>query len=708
MMKYDKNKRWKVLILQVGLLSGCTSVSELNQYDKDATYAVSGSRIASDEIKSTEVKAPIEAAVTKGEITSVNSLHRQVGSSSSLSDFYQNFSDKKNITVTTEKLPLDKFVHYVFGSLLNVSYIVSDELNSEDKVLTLNISEKISEKELLALTESQLIESGNEITYKKGIYYITPLKNGGSRYAIGVGGRVQDIPTNANSILQIVPVTYALSSFAIKALQDFTPASVRFDGSQQSLFIRGRYSDVARTLDIFRYLDKPANRGKHVALFELTYITSSDFTEQLTNLLASEGINSAVNKATGSNLVFVPLEQVGSVAVFSSSDIILKRVKYWASKIDKPAQGSELNYFLYYPKFARATDLASSVSAILSGQSALLPASSSSSNTKNNNSNNRKSTQVNTQQQQRSVSNYSGLVVDERSNAIIFNISAAEFNQIKPLLQQLDVLPKQILLDVTIAEVTLSGEFKKGVEFYLSKGNSSGGTKGAFGIPDIGGLGFLYKNGSTEIQMNAFQENKLVNVLSNPSLLVRDGVSATINIGTDIPVVTSTVDTEGDGSKVTETIQYRKTGVDLSVTPTVNSRGVVIMNISQNISNQTDTSAGSSSPSIFERSITTEVIADSGQTIILGGIITENISRTETKVPLLGDIPLLGELFRYDGDSKTKTELVMLVTPRIIERSDEWEGVIEEFGSGFQHLEFPGSKGKIEKKDDVEVSQPSN
>lgn len=686
------NKTFLVAAIQLGLLTGCGSTSLSNNPYEDTSYVIKNSPLAIKQDAKKDAQAADIEPIEKRGIKRLNSLHQQKNIKTNETGLYDQFSDEPTLMVTAEKLPLGQFINYVMGDVLQLSYIVTDQLANSSKNVTINITEKISPRALMQLLNEQLEESGNELVLKEDIYYVMPIVNGGSRYAIGIGSDLEDIPSNANNILQIVPITYELSRFAMMSIRDFTPAQVIHDTEQNSLFIRGRYSDVARTLDVFRYLDKPANRGKHVSLFELTYIDSTSFIEQLKTLLKTEGINVGDDSGNSANLVFVPLDQVGSVAVFASDDSLLNRAKYWAKTLDKPLQGAELNYFIYYPKFARAADLASSLQPLISGGGASNTQRQSSSTNKRDSAKSEEGTsrQVNTDRP--SFNNSSELVVDERSNAMIFNMDASQYNQLLPLIKQLDVLPKQILLQVVIAEVTMTGDFKKGVEFFFSKGNSSGGTKGAFGVADLGGMSYLWKDGGNQIQISAFEENKFVNVLSNPTLLVRDGVEANITVGTDIPVVTSTVDTEGDGSKVTETIQYRKTGVDVSVTPTVNSRGVVIMNIVQSISNQTDTSAGSSSPSIFDRSITTEVIADSGQTIILGGIISEDKNSTQTKVPFLGDIPVLGHLFRYDGDGSSKTELVMLVTPRIIERNDEWQGLIEQFGQGFENLKLPNNK----------------
>nr|MDC2854611.1 hypothetical protein [Ningiella sp. W23] len=256
------------------------------------------------------------------------------------------------------------------------------------------------------------------------------------------------------------------------------------------------------------------------------------------------------------------------------------------------------------------------------------------------------------------------MVVDERANTLIFHTSGEEYQQLLPLIKRLDILPKQVMLEVVIAEVTLQGEFKRGVEFALNKGNYGLSTTGAFMGDGFGGLSYLLQGDNGRIAINLLQTNSLAKILSRPSLVVRDGVSASINVGTDIPIIGETTSDPINGDRQTTSIDYRKTGVELSVTPTVNAQGVVLMEINQKVSNQATGSTSSSvNPSIFERTIKTEVVAQSGQTVILGGLISENNSNSDSKVPLFGDLPLIGALFRADTKNNDRTELVVLVTP---------------------------------------------
>jgi general secretion pathway protein D len=170
---------------------------------------------------------------------------------------------------------------------------------------------------------------------------------------------------------------------------------------------------------------------------------------------------------------------------------------------------------------------------------------------------------------------------------------------------------------------------------------------------------------------------------------VRDGVSATINVGSDISVIGSTTVDPINGERQTTTSEYRKTGVDISVTPTVNSQGIIVMEVDQTISNSIPSSSGASgNPDIFERSLSTEVVARSGQTVILGGLISANYNQGGSSAPRLGDIPLLGNLFKSSSDSQDRTELVMLITPKLIENLDQWQIVMSDFKQGLKYLYF--------------------
>ena len=264
-----------------------------------------------------------------------------------------------------------------------------------------------------------------------------------------------------------------------------------------------------------------------------------------------------------------------------------------------------------------------------------------------------------------------------------------------PLIGKLDVMPKQVMLDIIIAEVSMKDEFKHGVEWALTQGEVSLTTNGAFNVGAIGGFGIningMIDGTSAPLVANFLATNSLVNILSQPTLMVRDGVAATINVGSNISVVGQTTTDPISGERQTTTSVYRQTGVKLAVTPTVNASGIVVMEVSQSISNSVPGSGGASgNPDIFDRSITTEVLARSGQTVMLGGLISENRSVGGSGVPGLAKLPIVGNLFKAQSDATDRTELVMLITPRVVEDLSGWEPLMEDFRRGLRFFHSDG------------------
>jgi general secretion pathway protein D len=257
--------------------------------------------------------------------------------------------------------------------------------------------------------------------------------------------------------------------------------------------------------------------------------------------------------------------------------------------------------------------------------------------------------------------------------------SPAEYKNILNLLMELDVPPRQVLIEATVAELTLRDELKYGLEWFfrnkMLKGDYTLQT--LFSVP-TGGPGLVYQfisdSGKFNVAINAFALDDKVNILSTPRLMVLDNQEATIQVGTDIPIVTGEV-TAADVSQavpsIMRNIQYRNTGVILRVKPTINTEGLLTLNISQEVSEMGSNPPGINSPTILMRRINTTVVASQGETIVLGGLISESKGFTVSKIPLLGDIPLLGMLFKTTSKDDKKTELIIFLKPTIITNIDQ-------------------------------------
>lgn len=681
-MKNTKiSARSMTLVFTALLLAGCAQTRE--------PLVVSPSKISGQApavVENEDLNLEAEPTQNTTSLTRLRAANRPNTQLSGGQQLALNFTDSDSQTVMANELPLKEFVQSVLGETLKLNYIITDP--SKNAVpINLNLQQPVSSRRLFTLTEQLLKQQGLTLVERDAVYYIHPISSDRQdAVVIGFGRRMQDIPDSTGEILQIMPLKYGVSASIERTLNGLSNARIRPESQQSALFVQGPRAEIMRVADLLSLLDMPSNRGKYIGLMELTYIAPKAFTEKLADLLAAEGIPLSSNTASGSAVLAVVIEQIGAVALFASSDDLLNRAEYWAKIIDRPEKGAQAKYFIFHPRYARAADLGQSLAPLIGGQAPLQGNRNRDTQTAQNSEN------AATARSDGGATSFSvtgsdtRMTVDERSNTLVFFTQGETYQSLLPIIRRLDILPKQILIDATIAEVTLTDEFAQGFEFAFRSGRLTGGTLGAFGVTDMGGFNLNWGDGVSRILARLSEKTSLVNILSNPTLVVRDGVSATINVGNDIPTVGSTTINPGTETQST-TVVYRKTGVKLTVTPTINAQGLVVLEIDQQISNTSDSGPQlAGSPSVFERSIQTEVIAQSGQTILLGGLISEDNSSGSSGIPGLSTIPVFGQLFKGENRKKSKTELVIFITPQVIDNVDQWQAIRNSVAKGLTNI----------------------
>lgn len=664
-----------VVVMAIASMAGCAA--------PDNTFKVRNSLFQSTE--ALVDKAAPEAASKKGKVqgksfTYLESMAAQFGVEQQRPKVAATFSDSQMVRFSVDQMKLNKFIHHVFGGVLGVNYVVSNELSTKIDPVTLNFQNDISKKQAFLATSEVLTNKGIGVSVKDGAYYLYPLQSSSQGdISIGVGRENSDIPLIGNAVLQIMPMNYGVTVGVERTLKRLTDISIAIDLGQSAIFLQGDRAKVKKVMELARLLDLPSNKGKHIALLRLTYISSEDFSKQVVTLLESEGVPAAVGAGNQKNIALVPINQLGMIAVFSSNAQFLKRVKFWQEQLDKPSEGEEKRYYWYEPTNARVSDLAQSLEPLFGSSASATKGGNSSRDTRSALTASRKSKSA--------ASAMNGvdmtMVVDERTNTLIFYSTGKQYQAILPLIERMDTLPRQIILEATIAEVTLTDGFKYGVEYAIKNGNFSYGG-GFIGDAAGAGLGASWANvlSGKSAAINFVKTHNLINVLSNPSLLVRDGVAASITVGNEIPLTTGVISNPLEGSFVERTsIERRQTGLTLNVTPTINSQGIIIMEIDLQMTN-------AKGDILLNRQIATEVVAHSGQTVILGGLISEEADGNNSSVPVLGDIPMLGHLFKNDNKSKTKTELVILVTAKVIDNSSQWGEIKNKFRKGLENIQF--------------------
>ena len=263
------------------------------------------------------------------------------------------------------------------------------------------------------------------------------------------------------------------------------------------------------------------------------------------------------------------------------------------------------------------------------------------------------------------------------------------------LLRSRDTPPNQVLIEAVIAEVSLTDEIKFGLRWFFENGNFklnlSDAVSGAVSSV-FPGFSWSFATKNIGVVLNALQSVTDVNVVSAPSLMVLDNHVANLQIGDQVPIVTrSARGVEQAGAPVVNDVVLKDTGIILSVTPRVSDSGRVMLTIEQEVSNVVQTtSSGIDSPTIRQRKITTTVVVNDGESIALGGLIQESNTRRRSQVPILGNVPLLGNAFRNKGDQIERTELIIFIQPRVVRDPNEARAVTQEFRDRLR-LEAPPS-----------------
>jgi general secretion pathway protein D len=254
------------------------------------------------------------------------------------------------------------------------------------------------------------------------------------------------------------------------------------------------------------------------------------------------------------------------------------------------------------------------------------------------------------------------------------------------MLESVDISPTQVMIEATIAEVTLNDELKFGVRWFFEKGkhsvSSNDAAQSALDTAVSGGFSYLLKSTNFKVAINALNTISNVDVISNPTLTVLENKKALLQVGDEVPILTQQASSNLTVPTATvNSVSYRNTGIILGITPRVSESGQVILDIEQEVSSvaNAQTTANLDSPTIQQRRVKTTVTVNSGETLVLAGLVQDNTSRARDQTPLLGDVPLLGNAFKTKDDKTSRTELMIAITPQVLRDSRQIAGVAAEF-----------------------------
>jgi general secretion pathway protein D len=523
-----------------------------------------------------------------------------------------------------------------------------------------------------------------------------------------------------------------------KVLNSVAPeASVLYvDATRNLLLLGGTTAQLTSLLDMVAIFDIDLMRGMSFALVPLEHSDARSVGADLEKIFNINKDNPA-----GSTR-FMPITRLNSILVISAEMDNIEHAREWIRTLDRSDQVTQRLY-VYYLQNGRAKDVASVLGKIFgasgsgapkgevapgytpaqigsavgpitslgveagtppigltgpapaaAGELSMAPPAKDS-----------PTAPTTTGSEEATVVQFTGqgavrIVAEPNINALVIYASAVDYDTILSALRKIDIAPLQVMIEATIAEVTLSGDFQYGLQWFLNSVDNDVGINLANStISNAASLftqAFTYvgTTNNFHVALSAISHQTDVNIVSSPSLMVLDNQTARIQVGDQVPVLSQqAVSTVTAGAPVVNSVQYIDSGVILEIKPHVNNSGQVMLDITQQVSQPvTTTSSTIDSPTIQQRLITSSVAVRSGDTVALGGLIADRASKTGRGLPALRRIPVLGPLFGVKGRDSTRTELLVFLTPRVIRDWQDARDVSYELSSRMRSLTPLGAK----------------
>jgi len=525
--------------------------------------------------------------------------------------------------------------------------------------VTLTSAEPTSVRSALMALETVLAESGYALLQRESGFLLTNLDTASPELTvqnaqIGLGGRV-------------VPVTHTDPSAILALIDPFLSSRVQAMPEDEIgvLVLAGPANEVRAAEEAVRTFDRPYLTDRVFGMFSLDFVSAEAAKTEVDAVLGGMGVSTAAVRT-----IALPRPNLLFVATRDRSQF--EQVRTLVERFDSPSGGDERRLRYYTARNAPATTLASQITAAFAGGAA---GDGGAFQTQAG------STRASEDAQSDSESGGRlAIIPDQLNNALIVRATDQEYREILDLLQRMDVMPPQVLIEATIAEVRLVDGLNFGVRWFFETQSGEGTSNISF-TDDANGTanpvfpGFNYAFSGTDLNATLSALNSItdVTVLSAPSIMVQNNQTANLQVGDEVPIVTQTATAVADSNApIVSSVELRETGVILEVTPRINASGMVVLEVNQEVSSvRPTTTSGIDSPTIQKLQFTSTVAVRSENTIALGGLIRESHSDNESGIPFLSQIPGLGNAFRDRSMSSERSELVIFLTPRIISTDDD-------------------------------------
>jgi general secretion pathway protein D len=620
-----------------------------------------------------------------------------------------------------DEADLGEVAKVILSDILGQNYILSPKVAGK---VTLQTTEPLTREELLPALEMVLRENNAALLKEGRIYRIEPASDAVFSSNVGQAGGKPGFQS------RVIPIRYVAAADLLEVIKPLLneKSTINTDAGKNTLIVSGSSAEIDRVMDMVATFDIDILRGRSFGLFPLAHVSPEDVIKELEAVF---NLKEGEEKSTFFR--FLPIERLNAVLAITQQQDYLRDIESWVFRLDRATSANGGGVNVYKVQHMDAVELADILNAIFTGaampskQAKVAPgqtaATISNKNSTDKSASSRRERTASTGKtgdtSVSSVGENVRIIADESNNSIVTVATPQEYEVIHKVITQLDAMPLQVLIDATIVSVTLTDNLRYGIQWYLGHANGQaiatrgsgaaatradedGNSTGSADLAAIaaaavtGGFGYSFISHSGDIRaiLSAEANDNKLNVISSPSIMVLNNHEASIQVGDEIPLRTSqstsitNVSQTGSllnndqttGGLLTSGIQQRKTGVKLKVKPRVNANGFVIMDIEQTVETpKTTTVSEIDSPTIQTREITSNVAVQSGETIVLGGLIDENDTNNQGGIPFLHKLPLIGPLFGTTNKEKLKTELVVLITPRVVSTKLDASLIANEF-----------------------------
>jgi general secretion pathway protein D len=596
----------------------------------------------------------------------------------------------------------------ILGDTLRLPFAVDPSVQG---TITVETPRPIQRADVLAFFEQALTNANLALVQRAGVYTVVP--GGVARGEAPVVG-----PADTGFGNEAVELKFVNADQLRQLLDPLVPNAVALgDPTRNVLVISGNEVQRRALRELIAQFDVDWLRGMSFAMYVPQRTDARLIAPELDKLLNAPGSPSA-------GLVrLITMDRLNGILAISSQAQYLEDARRFIEVLDREGESSERRMFVYHVQNGRAADLtkvldgafgiATSKEATTNIEPAQIndvsgppaPTVQSPANGFNQGLSARapgaavdSGRGTGNQQQPSTGPDAITITADEVNNAIVVYATPRNYAVIEDALRKLDVPPLQVMIDASVSEVTLNHALQYGLQWSFTSGNSSGaltqpnnvtGVANSTPQQNFPGFSYLYSGMNFQATFNALAQLTDVHVLSAPKLMVLNNHTATIDVGDEVPISTgSAVSTETAGAPIVNSIDYREVGVILKITPRVNSGGLVLLDIAQEVSGvlpQAETSANSGSgivsPTFEERKIATSIAVQDGQTVALGGLIKNEVDKGRSTIPLLGSIPILGHLFGDTTGTLVRTELIVLLTPHVVRTPVDAQAITDELKS---------------------------